>query len=84
MATFCTAVKVVGMAALVPAGIKLCMGQRMMLFRPRHSESARYYMWTLNSEAVYQQVRQDTVGATSPRINIPTIANACIPVPPAR
>lgn len=71
-----------GMAALVPAGVKLCLAQRMMLFRPRHAASARYLMWALNSQAVYQQVKQETVGATSPRINIPTIANAWIPVPP--
>lgn len=71
-----------GMAALVPPGVKLCMAQRMMLFRTHPHASARYYMWALNSEAVYQQVKQDTVGATSPRINIPTVTNAWVPVPP--
>lgn len=71
-----------GMAALVPAGVKLCLGQRMMIFRASPSASPRYFMWVLNSQAVYQQVKQDTVGATAPRINIPTIANAYVPVPP--
>lgn len=71
-----------GMAALVPFGVKLCMAQRMMLFRARREMSARYLMWALNSQAIFQQVKQDTVGATSPRINIPTITNAWVPVPP--
>jgi type I restriction enzyme S subunit len=39
-------------------------------------------MWAMNSENTYQQVKHDTVGATSPRINIPTIANAWMAVPP--
>jgi type I restriction enzyme S subunit len=71
-----------GMAALVPPGIRLCLGQRMMLFRVTAKAVPAYLMWVLNSQAVYQQVKQDTVGATSPRINIPTVANAYVPVPP--
>jgi type I restriction enzyme S subunit len=73
-----------GMAALVPPGVRLCLGQRMMLFRVQAAASPAYLMWVLNSQAVYQQVKQDTVGATSPRINIPTITNAYVPVPPTR
>ena len=73
-----------GMAALVPPEVRLCLGQRMMLFRPRAAASPAYQMWVLNSQAVYEQVKQDTVGATSPRINIPTITNAYVPVPPTQ
>lgn len=71
-----------GMAALVPPDTALCLAQRMMIFRPKPTQDSGYLMWLLNSEAVYQQVKQETVGATSPRINIPTISNAWIPCPP--
>jgi type I restriction enzyme S subunit len=71
-----------GMAALVPPRTKLCLAQRVMIFRPARVHCPRYVMWALNSSAFYEQVRQDTVGATSPRVNIPTILNAWVPVPP--
>lgn len=71
-----------GMAALVPPGVALCLGQRMMHFRVSARADPLFVMWALNAEAAFQQVRQDTVGATSPRVNIPTIANLWLAVPP--
>jgi type I restriction enzyme S subunit len=71
-----------GMAALVPRDVRLCLAQRMMMFRVSSETDAKYLMWTLNATNTYEQVRQDTIGATAPRINIPTIANAWIAVPP--
>lgn len=71
-----------GMAAVVPAGVDVCLAQRMMMFRTHANHEPEFVMWLLNSEIVFQQVRQDSVGATAPRINIPTISNAWIAVPP--
>jgi type I restriction enzyme S subunit len=71
-----------GMAALVPKGTKLCLGQRMMMFRVRETIDAGYTMWLLNSEVVYQQVMATVAGATSPHVNISDIVNFRVPEPP--
>jgi type I restriction enzyme, S subunit len=71
-----------GMAALVPVGVDLCLGQRMMLFRPRKTFDSRYFMWLMNSEPFYGRIKEETVGAASPRINIPTVMNVRVPCPP--
>ncbi|MDI3285044.1 restriction endonuclease subunit S [Polyangium sp. 15x6] len=71
-----------GMAALVPDRVPICLGQRMMIFRVGARVDPMFLMWFLNSASAYAQVVQDTVGATSPRVNIPTVANIWIPLPP--
>lgn len=71
-----------GLAALVPEGVDLCLGQRMMMFRTQEDVSPSYLMWALNSQAIFQQVILYTGGATSPHINIGDIINFHIPFPP--
>jgi type I restriction enzyme S subunit len=71
-----------GMAALVPDGIDLCLGQRMMMFHVRDDSHAGYLMWALNSEAIYQQVTLYAGGSTSPHVNIGDIINFFVPHPP--
>ncbi len=71
-----------GMAALVPDGVDLCLGQRMMMFRSNDENCSKYLMWTLNSNVVLQQVDLSTGGSTSPHINISDIVNFDIPRPP--
>ncbi len=71
-----------GMAALVPEGVELCLGQRMMLFRTNQSMFSDYFMWSLNSSAVVNQVQEKVAGATSPHINISDIRNFHLPEPP--
>jgi len=71
-----------GMAALVPPGVDLCLGQRMMMFRVIPGMSPGYVMWTLNSEPVFQQVMARVAGATSPHVNISDIINFHLPNPP--
>jgi type I restriction enzyme S subunit len=71
-----------GMAALVPKDTKLCLGQRMMMFRTYPHVDSAYVMWLLNSDAVYQQVMSTVGGATSPHVNIADIVNFAIPLPP--
>jgi type I restriction enzyme S subunit len=69
------------MAALVPPGVDLCLGQRMMMFRVKPDVDPAYFMWAMNSEAICQQVILYTGGATSPHINIRDIINFSIPQP---
>jgi type I restriction enzyme S subunit len=54
----------------------------MMQFRAGTRWDSRFLMWELNSKAVYQQGVVDTVGATSPHVNVETIRNYWLAEPP--
>ena len=71
-----------GLACLVPESNKYCLGQRMLQFRcKRELFLPRFAMWVLNSKFVYLQGAVDTIGSTSPHVNISTVRNCLIPVP---
>lgn len=72
-----------GHGALVPESRKFCLGQRMMQFRASEENSPGFLMWQLNSINVYRQGEIDTVGATSPHVNVSTIRNFGLTNPPA-
>ncbi|MFI8609450.1 restriction endonuclease subunit S [Pseudomonas sp. NPDC077649] len=71
-----------GHAALVPESDLYALGQRMMQFRVSDQVCPEYFMFQLNSIAVYGQGEVDTVGATSPHVNISTIINFQMMIPP--
>lgn len=71
-----------GYAALVPEDDIFCLGQRMMQFRAGKDICPRYLMWQLNSRSTYRQGQIDTVGATSPHVNVGTIRNYALAKPP--
>jgi type I restriction enzyme S subunit len=71
-----------GFAAQVPIDDMYCLGQRMMQFRSNKSMCPRYLMWQLNSLTTYRQGQMDTVGATSPHVNVGTIRNYVLAEPP--
>lgn len=72
-----------GLACLVPESGKYCLGQRIMQFRCKVDRILPHYaMWALNSRHVYLQGIVDTLGSTSPHVNISTIRNYYIPIPP--
>ena len=71
-----------GHAAIVPAHISLCLGQRMMQLRMKRMSNSKYYMWHLNASSIYQQGSVDIFGATSPHVNVITIRNYWLVEPP--
>lgn len=72
-----------GLACLVPESNKYCLGQRMMQFRCHNLLFLpQYAVYALSSQYVYQQGFSDTMGSTSPHVNISSIRNFCIPIPP--
>ena len=71
-----------GLACIVPKSNKYCLGQRIMQFRCNTKFLyPKYAMYALNSEPVYLQGVADTIGSTSPHVNISTICNYLLPVP---
>ncbi|RDI98923.1 restriction endonuclease subunit S [Dyella solisilvae] len=71
-----------GLAAQIPRDDEFCLGQRMMQFRTSDAMHAGYLMWQLNSLSTYRQGQLDTVGATSPHVNVGTIRNYVLAEPP--
>lgn len=71
-----------GLACIVPENKKYCLGQRMMQFRCNTMLILpKFAMWALNSRYVYLQGSVDTIGSTSPHVNISTMRNYCVPTP---
>ena len=71
-----------GLACIVPESNKYCLGQRIMQFRCNTKFLyPKYAMYALNSEPVYLQGVADTIGSTSPHVNISTICNYLLPIP---
>lgn len=71
-----------GFAAQVPISDTFCLGQRMMQFRASAGIHSRFLMWQLNAQSTYRQGQMDTVGATSPHVNVSTIRNYVLTHPP--
>ncbi len=70
-----------GIAACVPAGVKLCISQRMMVFRIGDYDCSAFVMRLLNSQSTYNQALQDVMGATASHVNISTIRNYVLALP---
>ncbi len=71
---------ILGIACLVPPGVKLCLGQRMMLMRA--TVSNRYVMHVLNCPQILSLVAKLTGGSASPHLNVGDVKAFPIPFPP--
>ena len=75
----------VGIAAIVPKDIKLCMGQRLVQVRPQTDYITSLYLlrillWYLAPERLSQLMR----GSTSKHLNVKDLRSMKIPVPPIK
>jgi type I restriction enzyme S subunit len=72
----------IGIAVIVPANIELCLGQRMMMFRPSKAVISNYLMLAMLSDTFKRQWKPKILGTTSPHINIGDIRRMALPLPP--
>lgn len=71
-----------GLASIVPTSGKYCLGQRMMQIRcDEEKVLPKYCMYALSSILTRQQGELDTIGSTSPHVNISTIRNFALRIP---
>ena len=73
---------ILGVACRVPAGVQLCLGQRMMLIRAGTRIDPIFLEFVLNSPLVTTIARGRTTGGAAPRVNVATIRAYPIPLPP--
>lgn len=72
-----------GLACLVPESNKYCLGQRMLQFRcNRKLFDPQFAVYALSSSTIYLQGSFDTMDSASPHVNISTVQNYAIAVPP--
>ena len=72
-----------GNAARVIDDTLLCLGQRMMLFRPNPTVAVSEYIWAfISSPAGYRQAARSVDGSAAPHVNIREIVAFRIPAPP--
>lgn len=72
----------IGTAVVVPEGVDLCLGQRMMMFRPENFVASKYFMWAMMSPLFEQQWKPKVIGTTSPHVNIADLRVMTLPLPP--
>ncbi len=74
---------ILGIACLIPQGIRACLGQRMMLMRTKHLVPD-FLMHVLNSPPTIQRVESLTGGTASPHLNVADVKRFPVPVPSLR
>jgi len=74
-----------GIAAEVPPGVHVCLGQRMVLLRPNKNVcNPRYLRYWLNSPVMARHIHGHRDGTVAERLNLPTIRQLPIATPPLR
>ena len=73
---------ILGIACIIPPGVELCLGQRMMLLRTGPEFTGALLMHWLNSPLTLRRVQQLTGGTASPHLNVRDIKDFPTPVPP--
>jgi type I restriction enzyme S subunit len=74
-----------GIAAEVPEDARVCLGQRMVLIRPRNGVmDFRFLRHWLNSPIMASHIHGYRDGSVAERLNLPTIRALPVAVPPIR
>jgi len=72
-----------GIAAEVPRGVRVCLGQRMVLIRPDLAcVDSRYLRYWLNSHTMALHINGHRDGSVAERLNLPTIRALPVSLPP--
>jgi type I restriction enzyme S subunit len=73
----------VGEAFVIPWGMRICLGQRVMLLRPKNGRLvAEYLLAQIYSGAVKDRIATLTSGTTNPHLNVAEVKEFAIPLPP--
>jgi type I restriction enzyme S subunit len=73
---------ILGVACIIPQGVKLCLGQRMMLIRCPTFIKPQFLEIILNSPFINVIAEENTTGGAAPRVNLTTVKAYPIPTPP--
>lgn len=72
----------VGEAFSIPSGMKICLGQRVMLLRPDPAQvRSEYLVLEIYSERFVRQVKDLVAGTTNPHLNVSDVHKMQIRIP---
>jgi type I restriction enzyme S subunit len=71
-----------GIAGLITSDESFCLGQRLMLLRFVHTETAYYVSHFLNAPLTYAKFVGKILGGASPHVNVRDVVAHPIPLPP--
>ena len=72
----------VGEAFAVPEGMRICLGQRVVLIRPGPELLGQYLVELIYSNQGQRQIRRLVAGTTNPHLNVDEIYHLAFSVPP--
>ena len=70
---------ILGIACMIPNDIYPCLGQRMMLLRPRKETDNKFLLYYLNSPMIEKIIKSKILGAAAPHINVADVKSFPIP-----
>jgi type I restriction enzyme S subunit len=72
----------IGTTVVVPENVELCLGQRMMMFRPTSAIYPMCFMYAMLSPIFENQWKPKVMGTTAPHVNIGDLRTMALPIPP--
>jgi type I restriction enzyme, S subunit len=73
---------ILGVGCRIPEGIRLCLGQRLMLIRANQSILPAFLELCINSPWITDFAAEKTTGGAAPRVNMSVVRGYPIPLPP--
>ena len=72
----------VGESAVVPEGMRCCMGQRVMLFRPSDLMTPKYFQLAISEPSSLERLLERHKGIGARHVNVSDMRRALLPLPP--
>ena len=73
----------VGEAFMLPVGMQICLGQRVMLLRPKYERMrGEFLIAQVYSGAIADRIAALTAGTTNPHLNVAEVRRFLVPLPP--
>ncbi|MGE3726887.1 MAG: restriction endonuclease subunit S [Candidatus Sericytochromatia bacterium] len=72
----------VGESVVIPEGVKCCLGQRVMLFRPFHEIKSDYFRLMLSEPGSLSRLLNLHKGIGAKHVNVGDMKMALVPLPP--
>lgn len=72
----------IGISVVVPKNVELCLGQRMMMYRPNHFLDSNYFVVYLSSPFFLEHILNKTTGTAAKHVNIGDIRKMPLLIPP--
>jgi type I restriction enzyme, S subunit len=74
----------IGLATFIPANKKICLGQRVMLFRPSILVNPSFIKYAVEEESFKNRLLQKYRGMGAKHVNVKDIVDSLIALPPLR